>query len=256
MKDTVMTLRYDITGPADAPVLVLGPSLGTTLHMWDPQVAALGERFRVVRYDHLGHGGSRTPPGPYTVDQLADEVLGVVDSLGVDRFGYAGLSLGGMVGMAIASRAHERVERLALLCTSAYLPPAAGWFDRATTVRAHGTASITEASLSRWFTPSFTDTAPYAAMLASISDDGYAACCHAIADMDLRPVLGKITAPTLVIAGSADTATPPEHGQVIVAAVADARLAVVDAAHLANVERPAEVATLLLDHLDHLGGRA
>jgi 3-oxoadipate enol-lactonase len=248
-----MTLHHDITGSSEAPVLVLGPSLGTTLHMWDPQVAALARRFRVVRYDHLGHGGSPVPAGPYTVDRLADEVLGVIDSLHVDRFRYAGLSLGGMVGMAIAARAPDRVERLALLCTSAYLPPAQGWFDRATTVRAHGTASITEASLGRWFTPSFTDRGPYAAMLASIPDDGYAACCYAIGDMDLRPVLGKITAPTLVIAGSADPATPPEHGRVIADAVADARLAIVDAAHLANVERSAEVTTLLLNHLE---GRA
>lgn len=252
-----MTLHHDITGAADAPVLVLGPSLGTTLHMWDPQIAELSERFRVVRYDHLGHGGSPVPPGPYTVDQLTDEVLGLVDGLRVDRFHYAGLSLGGMVGMTIASRAPDRLDRLALLCTSACLPPAQGWFDRATTVRAQGTASITEASLRRWFTPSFLDTEPYVAMLASISDNGYAACCEAIARMDLRPVLGKITAPTLVIAGSADRATPPEHGRAIADAVAsDARFEIVDAAHLASVERPVEVTTLLLDHLDQQGGRA
>jgi 3-oxoadipate enol-lactonase len=248
---TSLELSYDVAG--DGPVLVVGSSLGTTMRMWEPQFDALAERFRVVRYDHLGHGGSSVPPGPYTVDRLADAVLSLVDDLGVDRFHYLGLSLGGMVGMTIAARLPDRVDRLALLCTSAYLPPAEGWLDRAATVRAEGTAAITEGALGRWFTPAFTDTDPYAAMLAATPDEGYASCCEAIAAMDLRPVIGGITASTLVIAGSSDPATPPEHGRLIADTVPGARFELVDAAHLANVERPAEVTALLLDHL---GGTA
>lgn len=245
-----MTLNFETAGPADAPLVVVGPSLGTTLHMWDPQIAALSKRFRVLRYDLLGHGDSPVPDGPYTVDQLADEVLAIA---GPDPFHYVGLSLGGMIGMTIASRVPERVLRLAVLCTSAYLPPASGWFDRAATVRSSGTESIIDASLGRWFTPGFTDTERYAAMLASIPDEGYAGCCAAIATMDLRHALGKITAPTLVVAGTADPATPPQHGRAIADGVPDARLELVDASHLASVERAADVTALLLEHL---GGTA
>jgi 3-oxoadipate enol-lactonase len=250
---SALALNYDVAGPGDAPVLVAGPSLGTTLRMWDPQLAALTERYRVVRYDHLGHGASTVPPGPYTVDQLADAVLSLVDALGVDRFHCTGVSLGGMVGMTIAARVPERVERLAVVCTSAYLPPAEGWLERAAAVRAHGTASIAEGAAGRWFTPAFTGAQPYIDMFAATPDEGYAACCEAIASMDIREDIGKITAATLVIAGTADPATPPDHGRLIADTVSGARLELVDAAHLANVERPAEVTALLLDHL---GGTA
>lgn len=242
-------LAYDLAGPADAPVLVLGPSLGTTRAMWDPQHALLCRRFRVLRYDLLGHGGSAAPDGPYTVDQLAGEVLSLLT--GIEHFHYAGVSLGGMIGMELASAAPDRVDSLALLCTSAYLPPAEGWLDRARHVREHGTASIADAYATRWFTPAFADSARYLAMLAATPDEGYAACCHAIADMDLRPVLDGITAPTLVIAGLDDPATPPEHGRRIAEAIPGARfVAVAGAAHLANVERPAEVTGLLAEHLE------
>ncbi|HEX4706083.1 MAG TPA: 3-oxoadipate enol-lactonase [Pseudonocardiaceae bacterium] len=243
-------LGYDIAGRVGAPVLVLGSSLGTTRAMWAPQQAALCERFLVVRYDHLGHGESTVPPGPYTMDILADAVQDLVDRLGIERFHYAGLSLAGMVGMALAARLPERIDRLALLCTSAHLTPAQAWLDRAHQVHAHGTASIAETVVGRWFTPAFTGRADYLEMLSAISDEGYAACCAAIAAMDLRPALAAITAPTLVIAGRDDPAIPPEHGRLIADAIAGARFAEIPgAAHLANVERPAEVTALLLAHL-------
>lgn len=241
-------LGYDFAGPADAPVVVLGPSLGTTRSMWDPQHTVLCQRFRVLRYDLLGHGGSAVPAGPYTVDQLAGEVLSLTN--GIERFHYVGLSLGGMIGMAIASAVPDRVASLALLCTSAYLPPAQGWLDRAHQVRAHGTASISDLVADRWFTPAFTDRAGYLAMLAGIPDEGYAACCAAIAAMDLRPVLDRVTAPTLVLAGHDDPAIPPDHGRRIADAIGNARFVeLAGAAHLANVERPGEVTRLLTEHL-------
>jgi 3-oxoadipate enol-lactonase len=244
-------LGHDITGPDDAPVLVLGSSLGTNRDMWLPELPALSRRFRVLRYDHLGHGESDVPPGPYTVDRLARAVLMLADGLGVDRFHYAGLSLGGMVGMWLAAHAPERVDRLALLCTSAHLPDTAGWLDRAARVREHGTEAIAEPVVARWFTPSFDDAPRYAAMLAATPDLGYAACCEAIAAMDLRPVLGDITADTLVISGHDDTAIPPEHGRRVAEGIGGrARFTeLADAAHLASVQRPDEVTRLLLDHL-------
>jgi 3-oxoadipate enol-lactonase len=245
-----MTLAYDLSGRVDAPVLLLGPSLGTTRAMWAPEHPVLSQRFLVLRYDLLGHGDSPVPPGPYTVDQLADEVLALLDSLRITRCHYGGVSLGGMIGMTLAARHPDRIDRLALLCTSAHLPPAQGWLDRADQVKAHGTASIADIAVARWFTPAFTGQDPYVAMLTATPDEGYAACCAAIAVMDLRPVLSGITAPTLVIAGHDDPATPPDHGRMIADSIPGARFVeLADASHLASVERPDDVTKLLLDHL-------
>ncbi|HEY0807199.1 MAG TPA: alpha/beta fold hydrolase, partial [Pseudonocardiaceae bacterium] len=169
---------------------------------------------------------------------------------GIERFHYVGLSLGGMIGMALAAAAPDRIGRLALLCTSAHLPPAQGWLDRAHQVREYGTASIADTVTARWFTPDFTERGPFLAMLAATPDEGYAACCAAIAELDLRAVLGRITAPTLVVAGHDDPATPPEHGRRIADAIPGARFVeLADAAHLANVQRPTEVTALLTEHL-------
>ncbi|MFY1576422.1 3-oxoadipate enol-lactonase [Verrucosispora sp. WMMD703] len=252
-------LHYTVDGPPDAPVLLLGSSLGTTGAMWQPQVAALAERYRVVRYDHLGHGGSATPAGPYTIDLLGRKVLRLLDDLSVTRVHYAGLSLGGMVGMWLAAHAPERIDRLALLCTSALLGPADGWRARAAAVRAGRLDSIADAIVERWFTPAFTATHPdavaaYRNMLVSTPAAGYAGCCAAIAAMDLRPDLTAIRAPTLVVGAADDPATPPEHAAAIAERIPSARLVVLDgAAHLANVEQPEAVTRLLADHLDPKG---
>ncbi|QKW14371.1 3-oxoadipate enol-lactonase [Verrucosispora sp. NA02020] len=252
-------LHATVDGPPDAPVLVLGSSLGTTGAMWQPQVAALATRFRVLRYDHLGHGASPAPPGPYTIDLLGRKVLGLLDDLDVERVHYAGLSLGGMVGMWLAAYAPERIDRLALLCTSAALGPADGWRSRAATVRAGLLHTVTDAIVSRWFTPAFAAAHPdtvadYQDMLALTPPAGYAACCEAIAAMDLRPALASVRAPTLVVAAADDPATPPAHAADIAARIDGARLVVLaDAAHLANVERPEAVSRLLTSHLDPEG---
>jgi len=246
-----MTLAYVVDGPADAPVLLLGGSLGSTVEMWRLQVPVLSRSLRVVRFDHRGHGRSPVLPGPYTVDDLGHDVLALLDHLGVTRAHYAGLSLGGMLGMWLAAHAPDRVDRLALLCTGACLPPAQGWFDRASVVRAGGMAVVADAVVARWFTPGFADAAPFRQMLLDTGPEGYASCCEAIGALDLRPVLSRITAPTLVIAGADDPATPPALGQAIAAAIPGARFAVVaGAAHLANVERADEVNRLLATHLE------
>lgn len=251
-----VALAHDVHGPDGAPVVVLGSSLGTTRSMWDEQLPALAERFRVVRYDHRGHGGSPVPPGPYSLQDLAGDVLALMDRLGVERAHLGGLSLGGMVAMHIAGTAPERVDRLALLCTSSAMPPGP-WLERAADVRRGGLASVAGAVAARWFTEPFSATSRAAqlrAVLAGVPDEGYASCCEAIASMDLPPVLGSITAPTLVLAGAEDPATPPDHGAAIVAAVVAgggrARLEIVPgAAHLAAVERPDVVTAAILEHL-------
>jgi 3-oxoadipate enol-lactonase len=248
-------LHVTVDGPAGAPVLVLGSSVGSTSAMWDPQAAALAERFRLVRYDHPGHGGSPAGKGDYTLADLGGALLATLDTLGIGRAHHGGLSLGGMVAMWLAVHAPERVDRVALVCTSAHLPPRQMWQDRAAAVRSGGMAAVSDTVLDRWFTPAFRDTRPdvverHRAMLLSVDVDGYAGCCAAIAGMDLRGDLGRVRAPTLVVAGSADLATPPEHARAIARGVPGARVAVVDgAAHIANVERPAEVTALLLEHL-------
>jgi 3-oxoadipate enol-lactonase len=242
-------LSYVSDGPAAAPTLLLGPSMGCTVAMWEPQVPVLSRHLRVVRFDHRGHGGSPVPPGPYTVEDLGRDVLALMDHLGLERAHYAGLSLGGMVGLWLAAHAPERIRRLALLCTAAHLPPAQGWLDRAAAVRSGGMAAVADAVLARWFTPTIADVEEYHAMLLATPADGYAACCEAIATLDLRPVLAGITAPTLVIAGAEDPATPPEVGRQLAAAVPGARFELVaGAAHLANVERPEVVTELLATH--------
>jgi 3-oxoadipate enol-lactonase len=254
--DGTVELHHLLEGPEDAPVLVMANSLGTTLNMWDDQAPALRERFRLLRYDHRGHGGSPVPPGPYSIGDLGRDVLALLDRLGVERFSFCGLSIGGMVGMWLASEAPERVERLVLCFTSAQLGPPDAWETRARTVRSEGVSAISGAVLERWFTPAFHRERPEVVgwargMLEATPAEGYAGCCEAIRDMDLRGRLGKITAPTLVIAGADDPATPPEHGELIRDSIPDARLVVVErAAHLANVERPGEITRHILGFLE------
>jgi 3-oxoadipate enol-lactonase len=255
---TAVALHYTVDGPADAPTLVLGPSLGTTLSVWDAQVAALAGlagRFRVVRYDHRGHGSSPVPAGPYQIEDLGGDVLALLDHLGVDRVRLAGLSLGGMVAMWVAAHAPQRVERLALVCTSAKLGPASAWAQRAAIVRAGGMAAIADAVTSRWVPPDFALANPEVmadlrAMLTATPASGYADCCGAIERMDLEPELPRITAPTLAVAGLADLATPVAHVQRIAALIPDARIVLVaGAAHLANISRPELITQLLLTFL-------
>jgi 3-oxoadipate enol-lactonase len=247
-------LAHSVTGDPDAPVLVLGSSLGTTRAMWDPQLAELARQFRVVSYDHRGHGDSEVPPAPYQIADLGHDVLALVDSLGIEHFHYAGMSLGGMVGMWLASEAPQRVDRLAVISTSAALGALDAWQARADAVRAGGMAAVVDAVIARWFTPEFAAARPevlerFRAMLLATPPAGYAGCCEAIGAMDLRDRLPLIEAPTLAIAARQDPAIPPPNSEAIVAAVAGARLELIDhAAHIASVEQPAAITRLLLEH--------
>jgi 3-oxoadipate enol-lactonase len=253
--DTV-ALHHVLEGPEDAPVLVVSNSLGTTLRMWNNQAPALLESFRLLRYDHRGHGDSPVPPGPYALGDLGRDVLALLDRLEVERSSFCGLSIGGMVGMWMASEAPERVERLVLCCTSARFEPPDDWNSRAEMVRADGVGAIADAVLERWFTPPFRESHPEVVawaggMLRNTPAEGYAGCCEAIRDADLRGRLGAIRAPTLVVAGADDPAAPPEEAELIRDSIPDARLAVVEqAAHLANVEQPEAVTRAVLEHLE------
>jgi 3-oxoadipate enol-lactonase len=253
-------LAASLEGPPGAPVLLLGNSLGTSTHLWDRQVPALQTRFRLLRYEHRGHGSaggtfSPAPPGPYSIGDLGEDVIALMDSYGLDRVLYCGLSLGGMIGMWLAATVPDRIQRLALCCTSARFPSAAMWTERAALVRAAGPAAVAGQLVGRWFTPAFAAAEPevpaaFATELAVMVPEGYAGCCEAIAAMDLRAMLPAIAAPTLVIAGEQDPATPPWHGAVIASGIPGARLKVVrGASHLACASNAGEVTAALVDHL-------
>jgi 3-oxoadipate enol-lactonase len=254
-EETTVELHHVLEGPEDAPVLVMANSLGTTLRMWDDQAPELRERFRLLRYDHRGHGGSPVPPGPYEIEDLGRDALALFDRLGIERFSFCGLSIGGMVGMWLASEVPERVERLVLCCTSALLGPKELWDERISIATEQGMDALVDAVMVRWFTPDFFSSNPEtvekaARMLRETNPEGYAGCCAAIRDMDLRDRLSSITAPTLIIAASEDPATPPGHGELIRDSIRGAGFEVVpDASHLANIERSGVVTRAILDHL-------
>lgn len=252
---SAVAVHHLVSGPENAPVVVLSNSLGSTHTMWDAQIEALSERFRVVRYDTRGHGGSPVPQGPYDIDDLADDVVALLDRLGVERAHFVGLSLGGMTGMHLAARNPERVDRLVVLCTGAHLTPASAWRERADTVRAEGTEAVAAAVVQRWFTAPYLEANPdqraaAESVVAATPAEGYASCCEVIAAMDLRAELSSITAPTLAIAGADDPATPPPFLAAIADAVEQGRLLVVaDSAHLANAEQPATITPAIIEHL-------
>jgi 3-oxoadipate enol-lactonase len=239
----------------DAPTVLLLGSVGSTLEMWRPQLPALTAAYRVVSADTRGHGQSPVPPGPYEIDDLVDDALALLDDIGVERAHIVGLSLGGMTALRLAARAPGRVDRLAVLCTSALLGPAQMWADRAAAVRAGGMAAIADATVARWLTAPYRAANPdtvawLRSMLCSQPVEGYAECCGAIERMDLRADLASIGAPLLAIAGADDPMTTSEHLAAIADGVQDGRLlVVVDAAHLANVQQPAAVNSAILAHL-------
>lgn len=252
-------LRYTLEGPEGAPVVAFSNSLGATLEMWDDLLPALSDRFRVLRYDTRGHGGSAAHDAPTEIADLAGDLAGLLDALGIARAHLVGLSLGGMTVQALASANPERVASATLMATAAHLPSEEMWDERARTVRAQGTAALVEATLGRWFTPAFLAGEPATvnavrAHFVSCDPAGYAACCGAIGRMDLRTRLSGITAPTLVIAGRDDPSTPPAKAEEICAHIPQAELVVLpQAAHLLAVERPDASGSYLRAFLDRCG---
>uniref|UniRef100_A0AAU1ZTU0 Alpha/beta fold hydrolase n=1 Tax=Streptomyces sp. NBC_00093 TaxID=2975649 RepID=A0AAU1ZTU0_9ACTN len=250
--------HHHVVGPADALPLLLGPSLGTSKAVWEPQLPSLTRRFRVLRFDLPGHGGSMSDvlpdaePGRTTVEDLASLVLALADHHGWDRFHYAGISLGGAVGAHLAARDPDRIASLALVCSSAHFGAARPWHERADLVRRKGTAPLLETSPGRWFASAdFADTPFGRRLLGNLADAdpvGYAACCDALADYDLRPDLAAISAPTLVVGGTLDTATPLEHARELADGIPHAVLKTIACGHLA-AERPRALQDVLTAHL-------
>lgn len=251
-------LHYQVDGVEGAPWLVLSNSLGTTLEMWRPQMEELAKRFRVLRYDTRGHGESGAPAGPYSVAQLGNDVIALLDALKIERAHFCGLSMGGMTGMWLGVHAPRRIDRLVLCNTSALIGPADVWNARIAKVDAEGMDSIVPAVIDRWFTPAYQQRAPQEVavvrdMLANTPASGYTANCAAVRDMDQRADVAKIQAPTLVIAGTHDLATPAKDGKAVADSIPGARYVEFDAAHLSNWEQAGNFTRTLVDFLTGKG---
>ena len=248
-------IDVEVTGPADAPVLMLSSSLGTTKHMWDPQMQAFAGRYRVVRYDRRGHGNSGVPKGPYNMEMLARDAIAVMDGLGLKKVNWLGLSMGGMEGMWLGANAPDRIEKLILSNTSTYYADKTPWHTRIETVsKAGSVAAISDAVINAWLTQDFqknnpAETARMKEMMIATPVEGYLSCCAAVRDMDHREIIKSITAPTLIIAGSKDMATNVEAAEFIRDRIKGSKLAIVDAAHIANVEQPGAYAKDVLAFL-------
>ncbi len=251
-----MRLNHQTTGPDDAPVVLLASSLGTNHAMWAPQLDALSKSFRVIAFDHRGHGASEAPPGPYTIEDLGNDVVELLNTTGAERASYVGISLGGAVGLWLAQNAPDRFHRFALLCPP--VNPAANaqtWTDRAAQVRKEGTQAITEATLGRWFLPEYAESHAdevevIRQQLLSTPAEGYAACCEALSTLDLTAGLADITAPVLLITAEQDTSIPPETVVPLASSIPGAHLEILEnAAHLVTYSDADRINPLLLTHL-------
>ena len=243
-----------VEGRRNAPTLMFANSLGTTLDMWAGQTQALGEHFAILRYDIRGHGGSVSTPGPYRIADLADDAIAIMDVLELPQINFCGLSMGGMIGLWLGMNAPSRIRRLVVANSAAQIPPAQLWNDRIAMVRDNGMVAIADAVSQRWFTADFIYRQPDTVnvikrMIVDTPVEGYAACCAAVRDFDVREGMGKIAVPVLVIAGDADPATPPQMTQEIADAIAGSRFESLPAAHLSNIECPVAFNRLLTDFL-------
>jgi 3-oxoadipate enol-lactonase len=246
--------HVQIDGPDEAPALLLSNSLSSDLTMWDDQVAVWSRRFRVIRYDQRGHGRSVVSGGPYSMDQLGRDAVGVLDALGVQKAHWCGLSLGGMVGMWMLTHAPERIERAVLANTAAYMGPTELWNGRIETARRGGMEALVEPTIERWFPEHFRKSAPgtmerMRAMILRTPVAGYQGCCAAIRDMDQRESVRRISRPVLVIIGARDPATKPADGELIASSIANARKLTLDTAHISNIEQPEAFASAVFDFL-------
>jgi len=243
-----------IEGSENAPVLMLSNSLGTTHAMWQPQVDAFKQHFRLVRFDRRGHGGSGVPKGPYTMEGLARDALAVLDGLGLKKVYWCGLSMGGMEGMWLGANAPERFERMVLCNTSAQFPDRKIWDDRLRFARENGLAAMVGANMERWFTKGFREREPktiawITEMFLTTPLEGYIGCGEAVRDMDHRALLPNIKVPTLVIAGRHDPATTLQAGEYLRDHIPGVAFTVLEAAHISNVEQPAAFSNAVLEFL-------
>jgi 3-oxoadipate enol-lactonase len=234
-------IRYEFLAADNRPVLILSNSLGTNLSMWDPQAAPFASRFRLLRYDMRGHGQSSVPPPPYTIADLASDLLSLVDFLGIERFHFCGLSIGGQIGIGIALKSPERLDKLVLSSTAAKIGTLESWNSRIATVLHQGMKEIATATPLRWFTPAFQSASPQlvaatVSMVETTDPQGYVGGCCAVRDFEAHSELGKVRNPTLVLSGAQDPATPPGDGRFLAERIPGARFAELRGAHMVNIE--------------------
>jgi len=247
-------IHYALSGDNSLPALVLSTSLGTNFSIWDAQVPEFEKHFRLLRYDMRGHGQSSVPPPPYSVPELAAEVLSLADFLSIDRFHLCGLSIGGMIGMSLALQSPARLQKLVLCSTSAKIGTAEYWNTRIETVRTQGMKEIARITPSRWFTTNFQNSSPQvvatvARTVASLNPEGYIGGCCAVRDFDARTTVSNIHVPVLVISATHDPAAPPSDGHFLAELIPGARYAEMNASHISIMEDPQRFANEVLKFL-------
>jgi 3-oxoadipate enol-lactonase len=245
--------HYALTGEGD-PVIMFSNSLGTNFSMWHPQMKDLAHRFRILRYDTRGHGQSSVTSGDYTIEQLGRDVLGLLDSLRIDRVHFCGLSMGGAIGIWLGINAPNRLHKLVVCSTAAKIGSEDAWNARIATVRKDGMKGVAPSVVERWFTPEFRARSQEKVtwtrqMLENSPPEGYASCCAAIRDMDQRGVVGRITVPTLVLYGGSDPVIPNGEAQFLTDTIRGSDKVELAAAHLSNIEQPEAFTKALGDFL-------
>ena len=243
-------LHFEVGGNPSGPPILFSNSLGTTYELWNPQLEALSPTFRIVRYDTRGHGASDVTEGPYTLEMLGLDAVAVLDAAGIDRAHVCGLSLGGLTAMWLGVHRPARVTSVTLTSTAARIANAMMWEERIVQVQTSGVASLADAAMARWFSRSFgprhRDTvAIYHRMLSDTPAAGYASCCAALRDADLRSAIQRISVPALIVAGHHDPVTPPADAEDMHARIPNSRVSLLDAAHILNVEQAATFNDLL-----------
>jgi len=254
-------IAYRFDGPQDAPVLLVANSLMANGSMWDGNIAALAERYRVLRYDKRGHGGSGLSAGPYTIAQLADDAVGLLDVLGIQKVHFMGLSIGGMIGQQLGARYPERILSLSLCNTASEMPPRSLWEERFDIARTQGIAGLVDGTIKRWFTAPFIERAPQEIekvrqMILGTNVEGYIGCGSAVRDMAQSTMLLKIKAPTLVLSGRHDPACTVDQGTVLNRLIDGSRMVIIeDAAHLSNIEQPVQFNQAVREFMDSVDDR-
>ncbi len=248
-------LYYEIDGPVAAPCVAFAHALGTDCSLWNPQISVLAQRFRVLRYDLRGHGRSAPAPGEHTLEELAHDLLALLDALAIERAHVCGISIGGLIAQWLGIHAPARVLRLVLSNTAARIGTYASWSERMALVEREGLAPFAEGAVARWLSAGFRAREPdlfarFCDVLKATDLSSYVGCCAALRDADLRASVARIQTDTLVIAGAHDPTTTRADGEVLVAQIPRARLLVLPAAHLANVEAAAAFTSALAEFLE------
>jgi 3-oxoadipate enol-lactonase len=249
-------IHYELSGDPSHPPLILSNSLGANLSMWDAQAPVVAKQFRLLRYDMRGHRQSSSPPPPYSVGELAGDLLSLADFLGIDRFHLCGLSVGGMIGMTLALQSPARLRKLVLCNTAPKIGTEDSWNTRIETVRSKGMNEVARTTPARWFTPAFQASSPKVVdatmqILESLDREGYIGGCCAVRDFDARDEVTKIRVPTLVISGTHDPATTPADGRYLADHIPGARYAELNSAHISSIEAADRLTAEVISFLSH-----